>query len=328
MHTNQTAHYNLPQFLASDKGTWLNDLNGAFFDIDTQMFKNSQTADSAVSAASNAQAKADSVQKNVEGLTAVVDTITEDVSSAGTSIQTLTNQVNNLNTTISGIGTKATQNTQKMTEFYTRYKNTIESGQMVPSDFVACGDSIGDRLKALEAGGGTGDLESQISSLTQNLSTLQSTTNNLITEISDIKIKTQQVQNNIANLNSSMNNILTKVITPTVTITGISGLIINSAPISINVYNRLCFVSGFNFNGAVNASGKAVVTYPFPTDIANIIDTDYTPSIGTNIFGLVSSISATWKGNNLECIVPEETNKSSHGIVLTSFIVKLTNTLI
>lgn len=34
-HTNSTTHYNLPQFLTTDKPAWLVDINGAFADIDT-----------------------------------------------------------------------------------------------------------------------------------------------------------------------------------------------------------------------------------------------------------------------------------------------------
>lgn len=52
-HTNSTPNYNLPQFVGTDKPTWLNDVNDAFTSIDTQMKAN---ADSATSASSNATA--------------------------------------------------------------------------------------------------------------------------------------------------------------------------------------------------------------------------------------------------------------------------------
>lgn len=50
-HTNSTPNYNLPQFVGTDKPTWLNDVNGAFAGIDTQMKAN---ADSATEANTNA----------------------------------------------------------------------------------------------------------------------------------------------------------------------------------------------------------------------------------------------------------------------------------
>lgn len=50
-HTNSTPNYNLPQFVGTDKPTWLNDVNGAMSAIDTQMKAN---ADSATQANTNA----------------------------------------------------------------------------------------------------------------------------------------------------------------------------------------------------------------------------------------------------------------------------------
>lgn len=42
--TNKTTNYNLPQWIGSDKPTWLGDLNNAFLTIDTTMKNNSDTA--------------------------------------------------------------------------------------------------------------------------------------------------------------------------------------------------------------------------------------------------------------------------------------------
>lgn len=39
-HTNTTANYNLPQFVGTDKPSWLTDVNGAMTSIDTQMKAN------------------------------------------------------------------------------------------------------------------------------------------------------------------------------------------------------------------------------------------------------------------------------------------------
>ena len=36
-HTNHTTNYNLPQFIGSDKASWLGDLNPAFETIDANM---------------------------------------------------------------------------------------------------------------------------------------------------------------------------------------------------------------------------------------------------------------------------------------------------
>lgn len=42
--TNKTTNYNLPQWIGSDKPTWLGDLNNAFSTIDTTMKNNADTA--------------------------------------------------------------------------------------------------------------------------------------------------------------------------------------------------------------------------------------------------------------------------------------------
>ena len=66
--TNKTTNYELPQFISTDKPTWLNDINGAFSTIDTGM-KANQTA------AANAQAKADAAATNAS-VTALAGRVT------------------------------------------------------------------------------------------------------------------------------------------------------------------------------------------------------------------------------------------------------------
>lgn len=46
-HTNSTANYNLPQFIGTDKPTWLTDVNGAMSSIDTAIKNASDTATTA-----------------------------------------------------------------------------------------------------------------------------------------------------------------------------------------------------------------------------------------------------------------------------------------
>ena len=54
-HTNSTTNYNLPQFIGTDKPTWLNDVNGAMSAIDTQMKLNADSATGANTTATTAQ---------------------------------------------------------------------------------------------------------------------------------------------------------------------------------------------------------------------------------------------------------------------------------
>lgn len=60
--TNKTTNYLLPQFISTDKPTWLGDVNGAMSIIDSQMKSN---ADSASAAAATANAAATQAEMTV-----------------------------------------------------------------------------------------------------------------------------------------------------------------------------------------------------------------------------------------------------------------------
>lgn len=57
-HTNSTANLALPQFVGSDKPTWLGDINGAFSDIDAYVGTNDAAVAAAASDASSAISQA------------------------------------------------------------------------------------------------------------------------------------------------------------------------------------------------------------------------------------------------------------------------------
>ncbi len=72
--TNRTQNYNLPQFVGSDKPTWLGDFNGAMSSIDTQMKANNDLgsqantkADTALNNAETAQTTASGAQTTAQG---------------------------------------------------------------------------------------------------------------------------------------------------------------------------------------------------------------------------------------------------------------------
>ena len=92
-HTNSTTNYNLPQFVGTDKPTWLNDVNGAMSAIDAQMKANADSATSAGTSATTAN--------NAIGTMANLET---------TEKTTLVGAVNEVNTavgTVSGVATGA-----------------------------------------------------------------------------------------------------------------------------------------------------------------------------------------------------------------------------
>lgn len=64
--TNKTPNFELPQWLADDKPTFLSDMNGAFSDIDTAMKANEN-------AAASAQSTADANTLSINGITTDID---------------------------------------------------------------------------------------------------------------------------------------------------------------------------------------------------------------------------------------------------------------
>lgn len=87
--TNQTPHYNLPQFLSSDKPSWLGDINPAFLDIDTQLFTLASDASDASSSAAAAQQSAQESQTAAELAQTQAQTATENVAKLDTKVTSL-----------------------------------------------------------------------------------------------------------------------------------------------------------------------------------------------------------------------------------------------
>lgn len=102
-HTNSTTNYNLPQFVGTDKPTWLNDVNGAMSAIDTQMKANADSATSASTSATTAN--------NAIGTLSNLNTTTK------TDLVSAVNEVNTNLGTVSGVASGASSNaTQALTK--------------------------------------------------------------------------------------------------------------------------------------------------------------------------------------------------------------------
>ena len=87
-HTNQTANYNLPQFVGTDKPSWLGDINDAFAAIDTAIA-------AAASEASTADGKADALTTTVSGHTTQIGTLQNTVTTHGNTLNTVTSLIGN-----------------------------------------------------------------------------------------------------------------------------------------------------------------------------------------------------------------------------------------
>lgn len=94
--TNKTTHYDLPQWIGTDKPTFLGDLNGAFATIDTQLY-------TAVTNAKNANTNASSAAGAVSDMQDDVNNLTTWQTTASSAISGLQNSVNGLTPTVSPV---------------------------------------------------------------------------------------------------------------------------------------------------------------------------------------------------------------------------------
>ena len=105
-HTNSTTNYNLPQFVGTDKPTWLNDVNGAMSAIDAQMKANADSATSAgtsATTANNAIGTLASLETTAK--TDTVSAINEVNTKAGTAQETANTAIGSANATASALST-------------------------------------------------------------------------------------------------------------------------------------------------------------------------------------------------------------------------------
>ena len=110
--TNKTANYELPQFIGSDKPTWLGDFNEAMADIDAGMHENASDISAMASDVQTATATASQASQDVSGLTSTVNTLSSTVSSVQTTAnnasQTASSALNTANTANGKADTNAT----------------------------------------------------------------------------------------------------------------------------------------------------------------------------------------------------------------------------
>lgn len=96
-YTNKTPNYDLPQYVSTDKPTYLGDFNETMLKIDTALKNNETSADSGNSSAETANATAQSAlttATNAESKATSADTKATDAKSTAQSAQTSANNAN------------------------------------------------------------------------------------------------------------------------------------------------------------------------------------------------------------------------------------------
>ena len=103
--TNKTTHYDLPQWIGTDKPTFLGDLNGAFSTIDTQLYTAVTNAENANNNASSAAGAVSNMQNDVNNLKTWQTTASSAISGLQNSVTNLTPNIGQTNTLVTGLGT-------------------------------------------------------------------------------------------------------------------------------------------------------------------------------------------------------------------------------
>lgn len=121
-HTNQTAHYHLPQYVGTDIINPLTDTNGAYEAIDTAIYEVGQTAsemssdidalkiqngDSALDTTAQTLSGAiNELKSGADGLASRVAVNETDISTLQTQMSTATGNITTLNTSVAGLQTE------------------------------------------------------------------------------------------------------------------------------------------------------------------------------------------------------------------------------
>ena len=94
--TNHTANYNLPQFVGSDKPTWLGDVNQAMSTIDGQMKTNANNIASASGEVSELGTRVETAESTVSSLSTAVTTVQNQANATDGTVNSLSTTVNAL----------------------------------------------------------------------------------------------------------------------------------------------------------------------------------------------------------------------------------------
>lgn len=109
-YTNSTPNYDLPQWIGTDKPTFLGDFNGAFFAIDTAMKNNADASSAATSTANAANATAVSANTNANTALNTANTAKDTADAATAAAASATSTANTANTTANNAARAALSN--------------------------------------------------------------------------------------------------------------------------------------------------------------------------------------------------------------------------
>lgn len=133
--TNHTTNYNLPQYIGTDKPTYLGDWNSTMGAIDTQMKTNADNASGALSAAQTAQTNANSALSTAQSADSKADTA---ITNAATAQSTADNA--------SSVATSALSTANSASSAASAAQTTADSASASATSANAKADTITSKL--------------------------------------------------------------------------------------------------------------------------------------------------------------------------------------
>ena len=109
--TNKTTGYSLPQWIGSDKPTFLGDFNDAFLKIDTGMTTNKNNASSAKATADQVAEQVDAIDTKADTAVQTANTANQTANAASQTAQTANGNANTALTSVNEINTSLQDNT-------------------------------------------------------------------------------------------------------------------------------------------------------------------------------------------------------------------------
>lgn len=113
-HTNSTQNYNLPQFIGSDKPTWLGDVNTAMSTIDTAIGTNTSNISSLGTRVTSTEGIASQASTDVASLRGTVNTLSDDVTTVTTTANNAQSTATSALNTANSANGKADSNATKI----------------------------------------------------------------------------------------------------------------------------------------------------------------------------------------------------------------------
>ena len=154
-HTNSTANLSLPQFISTDKPTWLGDINGAFSAIDSYAGTNDAAVAAAVSDASSAISQAASAVSTAT----TANTTAGNASTAATNaVGTANNAMSLVNQTNTKIGTLANLHTTDKTSIVDAINEIKDAEGDLTSLTTSDKTSLVAAINEINQGGGGGSV--------------------------------------------------------------------------------------------------------------------------------------------------------------------------